>query len=64
MTEKESLLPKNGGFRKLKSFQIAQLSYDVTVRCMRGAKEMDLMDDMTRMDRKNPTQPLPGPPCP
>jgi four helix bundle suffix protein len=30
--EKEPLIPKNGGFRKLKSFQIAQLSYDVTVR--------------------------------
>ncbi len=30
--DKEPLIPKNGGFRKLKSFQIAQLSYDVTVR--------------------------------
>lgn len=30
--EKEPLIPKNGGFRKLKSFQIAQLVYDVTVR--------------------------------
>lgn len=26
------LLPKHGGYRKLKSFQIAQLAYDVTVR--------------------------------
>jgi four helix bundle suffix protein len=26
------LLPKHGGFRKLKSFQVAQLAYDVTVR--------------------------------
>jgi four helix bundle suffix protein len=26
------LLPKHGGYRKLKSFQIAQLVYDVTVR--------------------------------
>src|SRR5947209_15283426 len=28
----ESLLPKHGGYRKLKSFQVAQLVYDVTVR--------------------------------
>ncbi len=28
----EPLIPKHGGFRKLKSFQIAQLAYDVTVR--------------------------------
>jgi hypothetical protein len=26
------LIPKHGGYRKLKSFQIAQLVYDVTVR--------------------------------
>ncbi|MCX8092399.1 MAG: four helix bundle suffix domain-containing protein [Verrucomicrobiae bacterium] len=26
------LIPKHGGFRKLKSFQVAQLLYDVTVR--------------------------------
>jgi len=32
MIEKEPLIPKHGGYRKLKSFQIAQLSYDVTVR--------------------------------
>ena len=28
----EPLIPKHGGYRKLKSFQIAQLIYDVTVR--------------------------------
>jgi four helix bundle suffix protein len=28
----ESLIPAHGGYRKLKSFQIAQLCYDVTVR--------------------------------
>ena len=28
----ESLIPKHGGYRKLKSFQIAQLTYDITVR--------------------------------
>src|SRR5215469_17233290 len=32
MFERESLIPKHGGYRKLKSFQIAQLVYDVTVR--------------------------------
>ena len=28
----DSLLPKHGGYRHLKSFQVAQLAYDVTVR--------------------------------
>ena len=28
----EPLIPKHGGYRRLKSFQIAQLAYDVTVR--------------------------------
>ena len=28
----ESLIPLHGGYRKLKSFQVAQLAYDVTVR--------------------------------
>jgi four helix bundle suffix protein len=32
MPNKEPLIPKHGGYRKLKSFQIAQLVYDVTVR--------------------------------
>jgi four helix bundle suffix protein len=32
MTDKDQLIPKHGGYRKLKSFQIAQLVYDVTVR--------------------------------
>ncbi len=30
--ENEPLIPKHGGYRRLKSFQIAQLIYDVTVR--------------------------------
>jgi four helix bundle protein len=30
--EREPLIPKHGGYRKLKSFQVAQLVYDVTVR--------------------------------
>src|SRR5256714_6099869 len=32
VSEKESLIPKHGGYRKLKSFQVAQLVYDATVR--------------------------------
>lgn len=32
MTASESLIPKHGGYRKLKSFQVAQLIYDITVR--------------------------------
>lgn len=28
----EPLIPKHGGYKKLKSFQVAQLAYDVTVR--------------------------------
>ena len=30
--EAEPLIPKHGGYRNLKSFQVAQLVYDVTVR--------------------------------
>jgi four helix bundle suffix protein len=32
MIEKEGLIPKHGGYRKLKSFQVAQLVFDLTVR--------------------------------
>ena len=32
MNEPEKLIPLHGGYRKLKSFQLAQLVYDVTVR--------------------------------
>ena len=32
MPEPEKLIPPHGGYRKLKSFQVAQLIYDVTVR--------------------------------
>jgi four helix bundle suffix protein len=31
MDENQSLIPKHGGYRKLKSFQVAQLAYDLTV---------------------------------
>ena len=30
--EDENLIPKHGGYRNLKSFQVAQLCYDITVR--------------------------------
>lgn len=32
MSEPEKLIPPHGGYRKLKSFQVARLAYDVTVR--------------------------------
>ncbi len=32
MRSEEPLIPKHGGYRKLKSFQVAQLVYDITVR--------------------------------
>ncbi len=32
MRTEEPLIPKHGGYRKLKSFRVAQLVYDVTVR--------------------------------
>lgn len=32
MTEIEPLLPKHGGYRRLKSFQLARLVYDLTDR--------------------------------
>ena len=32
MTQRERLIPPHGGYRKLKSFQLARLIYDVTVR--------------------------------
>ncbi len=32
MSDHEPLLPKHGGYRKLKSFQVAEVVFDVTVR--------------------------------
>ena len=32
MNDSDSLIPRHGGYRKLKSFQVAQLVYDVTMR--------------------------------
>jgi four helix bundle suffix protein len=43
---REPLIPKHGGYRKLKSFQIAQLVYDVTVRfCNRYIGKRDRTHD-------------------
>lgn len=42
----EPLLPPHGGYRKLKSFQVAQLAYDVTVRfCERYVSRFSRTND-------------------
>jgi four helix bundle suffix protein len=58
MAEFEKLIPKHGGYRKLKSFQIAQLVYDVTVRfCQRyidrGSRTCDQMVQAARSGVQN-----------
>ena len=46
MPEKEALIPRHGGYRKLKSFQVAQLVYDVTVRfCYRYVEKRSRTHD-------------------
>ncbi len=46
MSEKELLIPKRGGYRKLKSFQMAQLAYDMIVRfCNRDIDERSRTHD-------------------
>src|SRR5207302_2423535 len=46
MTEPEKLIPLHGGYRKLKSFLVAQLAYDVTVRfCDRYIGKRDRTHD-------------------
>jgi len=49
----EPLIPKHGGYRNLKSFQIAQLCYDVTVRfCDRYiSKRSRTLDQMVQAAR-------------
>jgi len=53
MTTSEPLIPKHGGYRKLKSFQVAQLIYDITVRfCDRYiAKRSRTHDQMVQAAR-------------
>src|SRR5467141_2165167 len=58
MTELEKLIPLHGGYRKLKSFQVAQLAYDVTVRfCDRyiekGSRTHDQMVQAARSGVQN-----------
>ncbi len=55
---RSALIPKHGGFRKLKSFQVAQLLYDVTVRfCDRfiekGSRTHDQMVQAARSGVQN-----------
>jgi hypothetical protein len=41
MNATEKLIPLHGGYRKLKSFQVAQLVYDVTARfCERHRRDI------------------------
>lgn len=53
MSSPEELLPQHGGYRKLKSFQVAQLVYDVTVRfCSRYIeKKIRTNDQMVQAAR-------------
>ncbi len=57
-SERESLIPKHGGYRNLKTFQIAELIYDVTVRCCdkyieRRSRTHDQMVQAARSGRQN-----------
>jgi hypothetical protein len=46
MDEPEGLIPPHGGCRKLTSFRVAQLLYDVTVRfCDRGVNRRSRTHD-------------------
>jgi len=48
MSANESLIPKHGGYRKLKSFQVAQLVFDITVRfCDRYIERRSRSHDQT-----------------
>jgi four helix bundle suffix protein len=54
----EGLIPKHGGYRKLKSFELAQLCYDVTVRfCAkyvdRRSRTHDQMVQAARSGKQN-----------
>jgi four helix bundle suffix protein len=54
----EPLIPQHGGYRKLKSFQLAQLAYDITVRFCeryvdRGSRTRDQMVQAARSGAQN-----------
>ena len=58
MKESEPLIPKHGGYRRLKSFQVAQLVYDLTVRFCdhyidRRSRTHDQMVQAARSGGKN-----------
>lgn len=58
MKDPERLIPLHGAYRKLKSFQIAQLAYDVTVRFCeryieRGSRTRDQMVQAARSGVQN-----------
>src|SRR5437899_13075878 len=53
-----ALIPKHGGYRKLKSFELAQLCYDVTVRFCgkyvdRRSRTFDQMVQAARSGKQN-----------
>ncbi len=55
---RESLIPKHGGFRRLKTFQLSELIYDVTVRFCdqyidRRSRTHDQMVQAARSGRQN-----------
>ena len=58
MDKSESLIPKHGGYRKLKSFQVAEVIYDLTVRFCnryidRRSRTHDQMVQAARSGRQN-----------
>ena len=57
MAEPEKLIPLHGGYRKLKSFQVAQLVYDVTVRfCNRYLEKRSRTHDQMVQAARSGTQ--------
>lgn len=57
-SERESLIPKHGGYRNLKTFQLAELIYDVTMRFCdkyidRRSRTHDQMVQAARSGRQN-----------
>jgi len=58
MAELEKLLPKHSGYRKLKSFQVARLVFDITVRFCdryidRSSRTCDQMEQAARSGVQN-----------
>lgn len=57
MKKRESLIRAHGGFRNLKSFQVAQLVFDVTVRFCEKYIEIELGQPPTLVcSKKNNTR--------